>query len=206
MMKKLAALAVGCCLLTALLCSCERGSPAEASSQGATGSTQPPVSLSAAPLTAYPVEERDTLPAGEAIPFTVGVQENVRASDMGGDRLQAWIVRSFEGLQSLYAQDPNPNEINYIAPYTADFFEEKALVALFITEGSGSIRHRIPALQRNGTELAVDLVTMRPYMFTDDMAYWRILLEVDREAVAGIDLVSCRELVEQNEGGSTAAR
>ena len=203
-MKKLAALAAGCCLLTALLCSCEGGAPAVPSGPQPAGSVQPSVFLSADPLTAYPVEKRSTLPAGETISFTVGVQENVHASDRGGDRLQAWIIRSLEGLRSLYAQDPNPNEIDYIAPYTADFFEEKALVALFITEGSGSIRHRIPALKRDGTELAIDLVTDRPYMFTCDMAYWRILLEVDREAAAGIDRVSCRELVTQNAGADAA--
>jgi len=120
-----------------------------------------------------------------SVPFSVGVQVNIRASDEGSNR---WIVRSYEELKSILSNDFYPDRINYIQNYNEDFFEENALVVLFIFEVSSGIRHQINSLVRNGNELSVRFTRYRTGdRLPTDIAYWRILIEVRQSDVLGVE-------------------
>ncbi len=68
--------------------------------------------------------------------------------------------------------------------YDDAFFGENSLLLLYTSESSGSIRHRVEAGIADGKFTAV-IEEIVPDDLTDDMAYWFILLEFPKDALAG---------------------
>ena len=60
------------------------------------------------------------------------------------------------------------------------FFAEQSLLILYIAEGSGSIRHRVDQVTVEDGTVTVTLVTLQPEVVTCDMAYWAILVPIDK--------------------------
>ena len=73
--------------------------------------------------------------------------------------------------------------------YDDRFFKDNALVVLEFKLTSGSIQLLVDTLGVNGDTMTVFYTTLRPTPFTCDMAYRRILLEVDRNKVEGVNTV-----------------
>ena len=71
--------------------------------------------------------------------------------------------------------------------YDAAFFEKNTLLLLFAEETSGSIRHKISDLTITDGKLSVSVETVVPETGTDDMADWFIVLELPRDALAGVE-------------------
>lgn len=65
------------------------------------------------------------------------------------------------------------------------FFEKNSLVFIYVTEGSGSIRHRIDAcyIDRSSdpSALVIELCKLQPYVFTEDMAGWLIGVGIPKD-------------------------
>ena len=60
------------------------------------------------------------------------------------------------------------------------FFAEQSLLILYREESSGSNRHRVDqVIVENGT-VTITLTTLQPEIFTCDMAYWAILIPIDK--------------------------
>ena len=62
------------------------------------------------------------------------------------------------------------------------FFAEQSLLILYVAEGSGSIRHRVDQVTVEDGTVTVTLVTLQPVIVTCDMAYWAILIPIDKES------------------------
>ena len=67
----------------------------------------------------------------------------------------------------------------------AGFFEKNSLIIPYITEGSGSIRHRVDLVYVDSSSdpstLVIDLTAISPYGFTDDMAGWFICIGLAKD-------------------------
>ncbi len=74
--------------------------------------------------------------------------------------------------------------------YNDDFFIEKSIILLFVTEGSGSVSHKIDFVKKAGDErLEVSLSREVPEVGTCDMAYHHIIIEVKKEELAERDIL-----------------
>ena len=60
------------------------------------------------------------------------------------------------------------------------FFAEQSLLILYLEEGSGSIRHRVDQVTVEDGTVTVTLATLKPEIGTCDMAYWAILIPIDK--------------------------
>lgn len=60
------------------------------------------------------------------------------------------------------------------------FFAEQSLLILYREEGSGSYRHRVDQVIVEDGTVTVTLTTLEPEIFTCDMAYWAILIPIDK--------------------------
>ena len=60
------------------------------------------------------------------------------------------------------------------------FFAEQSLLILYVEEGSGSDRHRVDQVIVEDGTVTVTLTTLEPEIFTCDMAYWAILIPIDK--------------------------
>lgn len=69
--------------------------------------------------------------------------------------------------------------------YDDAFFEENALVILFATETSGSIRHTVEDVRVEGGALSVLVTATAPEIGTDDMADWFIVVSLEKSVVSG---------------------
>ena len=74
------------------------------------------------------------------------------------------------------------------------FFAEQSLLILYLEEGSGSYRHRVDQVIVEDGTVTVTLATLMPEIGTCDMAYWAILIPIDKGA-AGLPV----EIVEKTE-------
>ena len=62
------------------------------------------------------------------------------------------------------------------------FFAEQSLLILYLEEGSGSDRHRVDQVIAEDGTVTVTLTTLQPEIGTCDMAYWAILIPMDKES------------------------
>ena len=62
------------------------------------------------------------------------------------------------------------------------FFAEQSLLILYVEEGSGSYRHRVDQVIAEDGTVTVTLTTLQPEIGTCDMAYWAILIPMDKES------------------------
>ena len=60
------------------------------------------------------------------------------------------------------------------------FFAEQSLLILYREESSGSNRHRVDQVIVEDGTVTVTLTTLEPEIFTCDMAYWAILIPIDK--------------------------
>lgn len=60
------------------------------------------------------------------------------------------------------------------------FFAEQSLLILYLEESSGSNRHRVDQVIVEDGTVTVTLTTLEPEIFTCDMAYWAILIPIDK--------------------------
>lgn len=77
--------------------------------------------------------------------------------------------------------------IDMYARLNSRFFEENSLIFVYVTEGSGSIRHRIDACYIDESEdpsaLVIELCQLQPYCGTDDMAGWLIGVGIPKNKI-----------------------
>ena len=97
------------------------------------------------------------------------------------------VVSSFAEWQAMLdpscPEDPNL-DADFVAGldrYNEEFFTEGSLIILYLEEGSGSIRHSIGLVGIEKDQLSVTVTSKVPEVFTDDMAYWAILIPISKE-------------------------
>lgn len=110
--------------------------------------------------------------------FAFNIVSAVRVSEKDTDRFAAYLIETKAALDTYGIEGTDT--------YTNAYFETKSLLLLCVTLESGSMELKIDRLARDGTALTVHYTTVEPYVQTADMAYRRLLLEVDRADVSGI--------------------
>jgi len=65
---------------------------------------------------------------------------------------------------------------NVIAKYTDNYFTDNFLVIVLLEENSGSNRHKVESVDRDGNIVIQQLI---PEIGTSDMATWNIIIELD---------------------------
>lgn len=86
--------------------------------------------------------------------------------------------------EEVYA-DTTVGFLDAVDTYDEAYFEDHVLVLVLLEEGSGSIRHEVTSVTRDGDEVRIHIKRKVPDMGTDDMAEWHIFVELERDACAG---------------------
>jgi len=99
----------------------------------------------------------------------------------------AIIIRSAEELRA-YVSKANPDSVtdrlrkevfDNTVKYGNAFFGCRSLIVVLVSEGSGSVRHKVASVTAKSGVLQVCIDRHNPGMGTDDMASWQIFIEVD---------------------------
>ncbi len=89
-----------------------------------------------------------------------------------------------EGRKAFYLDSDSDQDYSFLKnteEYTEEFFEDKSVVLVNVTEPSGSIRHEVDSVtKRNGVAYVI-MDRIVPEACTDDMASWFITVAVDKE-------------------------
>ncbi len=64
--------------------------------------------------------------------------------------------------------------------YDEEYFENRILLMVLLEEGSGSIRHKVERVSTDAGKIVVEIDSIVPEIFTDDMAEWHILIELEK--------------------------
>ena len=79
-----------------------------------------------------------------------------------------YIINSVEELNN-YITEGNENRLSQnVEGYDSTFFEEKSLVLVLISEGSGSVSHKLKDIKMPVVIPAVDLMDCKEYIFTNN--------------------------------------
>ncbi|MBQ6019220.1 MAG: dockerin type I repeat-containing protein [Clostridia bacterium] len=76
--------------------------------------------------------------------------------------------------------DPSPSFRDACEKYDREFFDRSDLLIVFLEEGSGSIRHEVTGVTKTPEGRQVSIRADSPRVQTCDMAYWQILIELDK--------------------------
>lgn len=89
---------------------------------------------------------------------------------------------TYDNHFDLNTGDTTASFLDACNEYGANFFENKSLVFIVVTESSGSNRHKVNSVKANSQgELFVDVSSVIPESGDDDMTSWHIMVEVPKE-------------------------
>ena len=142
---------------------------------------------------------KTTVEALDSLSFKTGVLARVRRLDgyhklfiNESHKVNGSVLRSKTDLQNAGLNGIEPYNEKYsldLSAYTDEYFEDKALVLLYVTMGSGSYELSVDRLTVKGDTMTVHSTATRPAIATADMAYWCVVLEVSQSDVASITKV-----------------
>lgn len=92
---------------------------------------------------------------------------------------EAELITTPEELSELLTRFPTDTVADAAAAYDRDWFDSAALVAVVLTESSGSVGHDVEGLYLTGESCQVVITRQVPEVGTCDMAGWLILIETD---------------------------
>ena len=112
---------------------------------------------------------------GEDIPFE---SRGVRTGSytMGKVFPTIGMYRTVEDLRAI-------DTIDFGEKYNEEFFKTKALIVIEVQEGSGSVRHEVSKVVKNGDIITVGIKRIVPEFGTADMAEWAIFVEIDNSVI-----------------------
>lgn len=172
-------LALLCSLFLTLLClaGCENKSNPSSYQENSGHSIIDSAEASTASSSATTVASEPV--SSQKIPYVVSASILVFSRDT--EVFEGKLIQSKSQLDQLQLDSNYPTE-----KYSDEYFSEKALLMLYITLESGSMKLQIDDIAANGDSLAVHYTSICPNPHTADMAYWRVLLEVSGDDVEGI--------------------
>lgn len=105
------------------------------------------------------------------------------SSDVQG---QFHIIDSADELNEYVSVENCMKLSNAVEKYDESFFEDKTLVFVLLSEGSGSVSHKIRSINFNNGVLEVKVKRKVPEIGTCDMAEWTIMFEISKEEASSI--------------------
>lgn len=137
---------------------------------------------------AVPAEQNISTPA---VPDNTDPAEdyafNVQCFRVGwqdGSYPQTQVITSQPALEAFLAAHENGWETEAPRCYTKEWFQAHKLLAVVLSEGSGSVSHEVTAVSAH----EVKINRYVPQVQTCDMAEWLIMIELDRDADIADDL------------------
>jgi len=95
-----------------------------------------------------------------------------------------------KGLTVSMLSFVNENRDVDASKYDDEFFSKKALIIVTLDESSGSVRHKVKKIIKEGNEISIAIERMVPGIGTADMAEWNIYIELNTEDVDENDIVN----------------
>lgn len=105
------------------------------------------------------------------------------SSDVQG---QFYIIDSADELNEYVSVENCMKLSNAVEKYDESFFEDKTLVFVLLSEGSGSVSHKVRIINFNNGVLKVKVKRKIPEMGTCDMAEWTVMFEISKEEASSI--------------------
>lgn len=105
------------------------------------------------------------------------------SSDVQG---QFYIIDSADELNEYVSVENCMKLSNAVEKYDESFFEDKTLVFVLLSEGSGSISHKVRSINFNNGVLEVKVKRKVPEVGTCDMAEWTVMFEISKEEASSI--------------------
>lgn len=105
------------------------------------------------------------------------------SSDVQG---QFHIIDSADELNEYVSVENCMKLSNAVEKYDESFFEDKTLVFVLLSEGSGSVSHKVRSINFNNGVLEVKVKRKVPEMGTCDMAEWTVMFEISKEEASSI--------------------
>ena len=87
---------------------------------------------------------------------------------------ETYVSSKYDSYPNVYTGD----FLDATKNYSDDFFRDNFLVIVLLEEGSGSIRHKVERIDKNGDIIITRLL---PEVGTADMAEWNIIIELDSD-------------------------
>ncbi|MFR1709388.1 MAG: hypothetical protein ACLSV2_10835 [Clostridium sp.] len=88
-----------------------------------------------------------------------------------------------------YVKENSEADLN---KYNDEFFTNKALIVITLDESSGSVRHNVKNVVKDGNNITIAIERKVPEFGTSDMAEWNIYIELNAEDVDKNDVVNLR--------------
>mgnify|MGYP006954373206 CR=1 FL=1 len=105
------------------------------------------------------------------------------SSDVQG---QFHVIDSAEELNEYVNLENCMKLSNAVEKYDESFFEDKTLVFVLLSEGSGSVSHKVRSINFNNGVLEVKVKRKVPELGTCDMAEWTVMFEISKEEASSI--------------------
>ena len=105
------------------------------------------------------------------------------SSDVQG---QFYIIDSADELNEYVSVENCMKLSNAVEKYDESFFEDKTLVFVLLSEGSGSVSHKVRSINFNNGVLKVKVKRKVPEIGTCDMAEWTVMFEISKEEASSI--------------------
>lgn len=80
--------------------------------------------------------------------------------------------------------DDMPSFLEAIEDYGKGFFSKNSLLLVVLEESSGSIRHEVASVVPQEEGIQINIRRSRPDAYTQDMAQWHIVIELDADYLA----------------------
>ncbi len=90
--------------------------------------------------------------------------------------------------EKVYA-DTTIGFVDAVEEYDEEYFKEKALVIVLLTESSGSIRHKVTNVSVKDGIMEIKIERVVPEIGTCDMAGWHVLVETEKQEIEKISVV-----------------
>ena len=97
-----------------------------------------------------------------------------------------FIIDSVEELTEYIETENESRMSKYVENYTEEFFKNNSLVFVLISEGSGSVSHKLKDVKISGDVIDVTVKRKVPEIGTCDMAEWTVMFEITKEEASNI--------------------
>ena len=128
----------------------------------------------------------------------------IRTNYVSGTHGKSYVIESLEELEEyiktnmdVYGlhhkekvyEDTTIGFVDAVEEYDEEFFKEKTLVIVLLTESSGSIRHKVTSASVKDGTMEIKIERKVPEIGTCDMAGWHVLVETEKVEIEEIRVV-----------------
>ena len=99
------------------------------------------------------------------------------------EQLDSYLDKNSAAYPFSDSFDDTPSFLEAVEDYGDCFFSKKALLLVVLEESSGAIRHEVASVMPQEQGIQINIRRIRPDAYTQDMAQWHIIIELDAGAL-----------------------